>query len=71
MKKKRKENDPLPTIVIDNCNMLAEKEPDILMTLQDNAKLWIDQKLALFIFVTSEGKTETILNGNHSISNTR
>ena len=64
MEKKRSPEKPLPVIVIDNCNKLAEKQPSVLETLQDSAKQWIDDKLALFIFVTSEGKTENIMNGN-------
>ena len=64
MDKKRNPEKPLPIIIIDNCNMLAEKQPSILESLQDTAKLWIDSQLALFIFVTSEGKTESIMNGN-------
>ena len=64
MDTKRNPEKPLPIIIIDNCNMLAEKQPSILESLQDTAKLWIDSQLALFIFVTSEGKTESIMNGN-------
>ena len=67
MDKKRNPENPLPIIIIDNCNMLAEEQPRILQSLQDTAKLWIDSQLALFIFVTSEGKTESIMNGNFII----
>jgi len=51
----------LPIIIIDNCNKLAEEEPRTLKSLQDFAKSWIDDQLAVFVFVSSEGKTEPIM----------
>ena len=56
-------NQKLPVIIIDNCNRLTEMQPEMLKSLQYTAKDWIDAQLALFVFVTSEGKTETIMRG--------
>jgi hypothetical protein len=63
MKSKRKIDEGLPVIIIDNINKLAENQPEALMILQESAKEWIDSNLALIIFVTSEGKSESLMNG--------
>ena len=60
----RKENNRAPVIVIDNINILANKDPEILEILQQGAKNAVGSGLYTAVFVTSDGSAPSQMGGN-------
>ena len=66
----KKHNQPA-VLVIDNINLLAKKDPEMLEVLQEDAKSWADNQYIKVVFVTSEGKAPKLMKGKkfYSINN--
>ncbi|CAF3399340.1 unnamed protein product [Rotaria sp. Silwood1] len=65
----------VPVLILDNCDILAEKDPEMLEILQDTAKTAIDDSSWITVFVTSVGIAPeqmevevTVSNRNRKIS---
>ena len=51
----KKKTGECPTLVIDNINRLAQKEPEILDILQEGARDAVSANTFTVVFVTSDG----------------
>ena len=50
-------------LVLDDINIIAKADPDLLRVLQDNAKKAADNELFKLVFVCSDGVAPLQLNG--------
>ncbi|CAF3402484.1 unnamed protein product [Rotaria sp. Silwood1] len=58
----------VPVLILDNCDILAEKDPEMLEILQDTAKTAIDDSSWITVFVTSVGIAPEQMEGRSSIT---
>ncbi|CAF0775772.1 unnamed protein product [Rotaria sordida] len=58
----------VPVLIFDNCDMLAEKNPEMLEILQDTAKTAIDDSSWITVFIMSVGVPFEQMEGRSSIT---
>jgi len=53
----------VPVLIFDNCDLLANRDPQVLETLQDTAKRAIDDSTWITVFVASIGNAPEQMEG--------